>query len=130
MKILVVDDEIVSRKKMQLIMKRYGICLAFDNGKHAIDAFQNALKNGSPFDLVTLDVSMPDMDGREVLIKFRELEVEYNISKNNCAVILMVTANSDQQTVVSSIQAGCNDYVVKPFNKEKINDKLLKFGLL
>jgi len=87
------------------------------------------LKNWTPFDLITLDVSMPEMDGTEVLYIIREIEKTMKIPKENQVKILMVTSHSDKDTVIASVQAGCDDYIVKPFDREVIINKLKKIGL-
>ncbi len=128
MKTLVVDDELVSRKKMQKIMDGFSECEAVESGSAAIAAFQKALENGMPFDLITLDVLMPKMDGTEVLYTIREIEKEKKIPKEKQVKILMVTSHSDKDTFITSIQAGCDDYIVKPFDREVIINKLEKIG--
>lgn len=127
MKILVVDDELVSRKKMQKIMEGLGECAAAANGGDALNLFKQALKSGTPFDLVTLDVVMPVMDGTEVLYQIRELEKQGHRPKEKRTKILMVTAQSDKDTVITCIQAQCDDYIVKPFDREKVMNKINKF---
>ncbi len=62
MRVLVVDDEVVSRKKMEKIMGTFGQCVAVDCGEAALKAFGDAMAKGRSFDLITLDVSMPQMD--------------------------------------------------------------------
>ena len=126
----VVDDEVVSRKKMQVILKKYGDCIAFDNGKDAIEKFRESLKSQNYIDFIALDVSMPNMDGPDVLKEIRSIEKNYKIPPNKQVIVIMVTADSNQATVVSSIKAGCNDYLVKPFNKDIVRDKLKKFNLV
>lgn len=128
MKALVVDDELVSRKKLQKIMESLGECEAVESGSAAIAAFQKALENGMPFDLITLDVLMPKMDGTEVLYTIREIEKEKKIPKEKQVKILMVTSHSDKDTIITCIQAGCDDYIVKPFDREAVFKKLGKLG--
>ena len=124
MKILVVDDELVSRKKLQKILSNLGECEAVGGGKVAVTAFEKALKEGDPFDLVTLDIVMPEMDGTEALVELRELEIESGVPEEAKAVIMMVTSHGDKDNIVTSISAGCDNYIVKPFNKKTIFDKL------
>ncbi len=126
MKILIVDDELVSRKKMQKIMESFGECDAVDSGKAAMSAFKKAWESWTPFDLITLDVSMPDMDGTEVLCELKEIEKEKGIPKEKQVKILMVTSSSDKDTIITCIQAECDDYAVKPFDKEIISEKIEK----
>jgi len=129
MKVLIVDDQPVSRKKIQKIMEVFCECETVDNGQAAIDAYKNAWEGSAPYDLITLDVSMPDMDGTEVLFNIRNLENQSNIPEEKRVKILMVTSSSDKDTVITCIQAGCDDYLVKPLNRETISKKLEKFGL-
>ncbi|WP_319522813.1 response regulator [uncultured Desulfosarcina sp.] len=129
MKIMIVDDERVSRIKMQQILKGYGECHAVENGLTAIKSFTEALLDEKPFDLITLDISMPDLGGPEVLESIRKLESKNGITVENRSKILMVTAHSDYPTVVASIEAGCNDYIKKPFSEERVLLKLNKMNL-
>lgn len=130
MKILIIDDELVSRKKMQKVLDGVGRTMALEGGAQGLAVFAMALAEGKPFDLVTLDVGMPKMDGTEVLFAIRELEKEHGIPREERVKVLMVTAHSDKDTVVTSIQAGCDAYVVKPFDKAAILEKLIQMKLL
>jgi two-component system chemotaxis response regulator CheY len=123
MKILVVDDELVSRKKMQIIMSSFGECVAVESGDAAIGAFEKAWENWAPFDLIALDISMPDMDGTEVLSEIREKEKNKNIPKERRVKVMMVTSHSDKDTIITCIQAGCDAYIAKPFDRETIMKK-------
>ncbi len=129
MRILVVDDEMVSRMKMQRIMQHYGDCVAVGSGNEALEAFTEALLNRVPFKLITLDVSMPDMGGTEVLSKIRMFESTNAVAKEDRAKILMVTSHADQETVMDGIKGGCDDYIIKPFTLELVTQKLNKIGL-
>jgi len=128
MKILVVDDEMVSREKMKMIMGHFGQCEAVENGADAVEKFVGAWGGWSPYDLISLDVQMPEMDGVEVLNRIRGMEREKNVPESKRVKIMMVTARSDKDTIMNSIQAGCNDYVVKPFDKTIVAKKLIKMG--
>jgi len=125
-KTLVVDDEAVSRKMLERIMRSFGDCMAVNSGAEAIVAFEAAWHNWAPFDLVTLDVSMPDMLGIDVLKRIRHLEDTKQVPPEKRVKIIMVTAHSDKDTVIAAIQAGCNDYLTKPFHQASIAKKLLK----
>lgn len=129
MKILIVDDELVSRKKMEKILQHYGACHAVDNGKTAIDTYTDALLAREPFDLITLDVSMPGMGGTDVLLTIRIYERKNAIPKERQVKILMVTSHADHDTVIASIEAGCNDYIKKPFSLAQVTQKLANMGL-
>ena len=127
MRVLVVDDEQVSRRKMERIMTGLSICQVAESGKEALSKFEKAWEDWAPLDLITLDISMPDMDGTEVLYKIRKKEK--NIPKEKRVKVIMVTARRDKDSIITSVQAGCDDYVTKPFDKETVVLKLDKLGL-
>ncbi len=124
MNILVVDDDSVGRQKMQKILEKVGTCVSAENGFEALGLFQEAQSREEPFDLVTLDVEMPEMDGSEVLFNLREVEERFQVPAQRRVKVLMVTSHSDKNTVVTCIQAGCDDYIVKPFNPTSVMIKL------
>ncbi len=99
MRILIVDDEadhcFLLRKGL---VGYYETLDEFDNGEDAVEAFAKALADDRPYDMITLDINMPKMDGHEVRKKIREIEKERNISGENRAKILMVSAERDAGT--------------------------------
>ena len=128
MKILIVDDELVSRLKAQKILSGHGECNVAVNGKEAIEAFDLASKDEKPYDLITMDIEMPDMNGIEALKLIREREESRSIQLGDGVKIVMLTGTKSSQSVLSSFNKGCEAYVVKPFDKEKINSKLEELG--
>ena len=130
MKVLVVDDELVSRKKMEKIMTAFGQCIAVENGVDALKAVDEAIAKGETFDLITLDVSMPGMDGTEVLFEIRMIEQQKNIPMENKAKVIMVTSQSDKDLVITCMQAGCDGYVVKPFDSAIMAEKIRQIGII
>ncbi|RLC32510.1 MAG: response regulator [Deltaproteobacteria bacterium] len=132
MKFLVVDDEPVSRKKMEMILSHFGQCETTETGRKAVDRFHASLGKGDPFDLITLDISMPDMDGITALLKIREAERMFWINSGQGAgkvKIMMVTAHAKKDIVLNCIKAGADDYVVKPFDREIVSGKLQAMGI-
>lgn len=129
MKSLVVDDDGVSLNKMQKIIGEFGDCVLAETGKDAIEEFNHALDLKQPFELIALDISMPDMSGIDVLIAIRNIEKENGISKDRQCKVMMVTATADQQVVIGSVKAGCNTYIVKPFDRGRVVEKLKSLGL-
>ncbi len=132
MKTLIVDDELVSRKKMQKIMEAFGDCRIAETGKAAVAVFKEALEKESPFDLITLDIMMPDMDGLRALLQIRDAEKKRWVKtgkEGNETKIMMVTSHSKKEMVIGCAKAGSNSYVVKPFDKEIIKGKLEAMGI-
>ncbi len=129
MRIMVVDDELVSRKKMEKILSGFGEVEVVENGEKAIDIFRKASDKGEEFDLITLDIEMPGIDGTETLFEIREIEKEKHIPTNKQVKVLMVTSHSHRDYVITSMQAGCNDYIVKPFTKDTVIKKLFDMNV-
>lgn len=125
MRILIVDDEMVSRTKLETIMSSLGRCQTAESGKQALDLYERALTDGKGYDLVMLDIDMPDLQGDQVLKRFREMEYD----GAHRAVVVMVTAKSDQAHVMTCLNSGCDAYIAKPFNAQIINERLSRLKL-
>ena len=130
MKILIVDDEFVSRKKAQKILSQYGECDIAIDGTEALEAFHLAHKEAKPYDLITMDILMPDMDGIEALKRIRKWEESRNIQLGKGVKVVMLTASKTSDSVLSSFNEGCEAYVVKPFNKEHLTKAMSELGLV
>jgi HD-like signal output (HDOD) protein/ActR/RegA family two-component response regulator len=126
MRILIVDDEVVSRTKLEAIMSSTGQCQTAACGSRALDLYERALTEGSGFDLVMLDIDMPDLQGDQVLKRLRKME---NNGPHRAAVV-MVTAKSEQSHVLTCLTNGCDAYITKPFNAQAIDEKLARLGLV
>jgi HD-like signal output (HDOD) protein/DNA-binding NarL/FixJ family response regulator len=130
MKTLIVDSEPASRTLLDRIMTGYGACKTAEKGEAAIWMFRTACENRDFFDLVTLEIALPDINGLDVLLQIREMEKDKKVPLYKRAVIIMATASADKDTIVTAIQTGCNEYIVKPFDGDIISRKLLKAGLI
>lgn len=130
MKILIVEDEFTSRRLLQKILSVYGECDVAINGREAVEALVIALDEGQPYDLVCLDIMMPEMDGHEALKRIREIEAERSIAGLDGVKVIMTTALSDGKNIFSAFRAGCEGYIIKPIDKKKLISELKKLGLI
>ena len=130
MRFLIVDDDEISRKLLVKILSDYGHCDVATNGVEALKAVRRAWEAKAPYDLVTLDIMMPEMDGQEALCEIRKLEDTAGIHGPAGTKVLMVTALEDTKNIISAFRAGCEGYVVKPIDRRAIVDKLAELGLL
>lgn len=106
--ILVVDDEITNRNLLEIMLVREGYTVALaSGGKQA----QELIKV-TAFDLVLLDIMMPEVDGIAVLKESRKLFTMTELP------IIMATALDESEQVANALGAGANDYITKPFNKK------------
>ena len=134
MRFLIVEDEFVSRKKMEKILQELGEVDTVMNGKEALDAFKYSLSHNEPYDVIMLDIVMPDMNGHETLQKIRKLEDEFRekLNRNYDEVkVIMVSALKDSKNILNSFhEDGCDNYIIKPFSKEKVVEALEKVNAL
>jgi two-component system chemotaxis response regulator CheY len=126
MKTLIVEDEVTAGMLLKAMLSPYGECVRVGSGREGIDAFRVAGETGSPFDLVCLDIMLPDMDGPAVLKEIRGLEGP----GGRLAKVIMTTGVSDMNTVFASFKEVCNAYLVKPIDREKLLGHLRDFGLV
>ena len=130
MKILLAEDDFVTRKFMTGFLSKYGECDVTVDGSESVDAFMMALEDDEPYDLVCLDIMMPVMDGYQALMGIRNLEKERNIPADKAAKVIMTTALNDEQNVKMAFELGCTVYSGKPIDQDKFEQVLKKFGLI
>jgi len=118
LKILIVDDELVSRKKLAKILSCKGLLDECENGHQAIETFEKACLEGNPYRLVTLDINMPGLSGLQLLPMLRSIEQKYLKGMDIPAVMVMVTAETELESIKKAIKHSCSDYLVKPFEKD------------
>ena len=124
MKILIVDDDPISRKVLRSILATQGHCDLASDGEDAYSCVTQAIEEGESYDLVTLDINMPDMDGQEVLARIRSFEESRGIRGLDQVKIIMATGLEDSRNIMKAFNTGCEGYIVKPFDQEKILEKV------
>ncbi|AUJ33276.1 response regulator [Liquorilactobacillus nagelii] len=108
-KILIVDDAVFMRIKLKDILEKNGYEVAGEaqNGQEAFDQYQEVKP-----DLVTMDITMPEVDGLEALKMIRKADAN--------AKVIMCSAMGQQGMVMDAIRAGAIDFIVKPFDTERV----------
>lgn len=130
MKILIAEDDFASRKFMLRFLSKYGECDVTVDGMEAVDAFTMALDANEGYDLVCLDIMMPELDGYQALKQIREYEKEKGISEEDGAKIIMTTALNEGRNVTKAFELGCVAYAGKPIDQEKFENVLRKLNLI
>lgn len=130
MKTLIIDDDFTSRKLLSKILSKYGETDVAVDGKEAVKAFKISLDENNPYDLLCLDIMMPEMNGQETLKEIRRLENEKGIYGLDGVKIIMVTALSDSQNICTAFREQCEAYIIKPIEKDKLLKKLYDFKLV
>ena len=130
MKILITDDDFTSRKMIQNAVSEFGSCDFAMDGKEAVYAFKLAMKEHEPYDLIFLDIMMPEMDGYEVLETIRNLESKRGIAGDDAVKIIMETALDDPKNIMDAFKSQCEAYITKPLDKRIIIEKMRELRLL
>jgi two-component system chemotaxis response regulator CheY len=114
-KVLVVDDAAFMRMMIKDILRKggYEVIGEAEDGSKAVEKFKELRP-----DLVTMDITMPDMDGITAVKEIRKIDSN--------AMIIMCSAMGQQAMVIDAIQAGAKDFVVKPFQPERVLEAVRK----
>jgi DNA-binding response OmpR family regulator len=109
--VLLVEDDPAARQGLELALRRLGyeVCLA-ETGEAALDGF-----SGAVMDVVVLDVMLPDVDGFEVCRRLR---------RDSDVPVIMLTARGDDFDIVAGLEAGADDYVVKPVQPRVLDARI------
>jgi two-component system, chemotaxis family, chemotaxis protein CheY len=130
MRILVVEDDLASRKFLQKFLSQYGETDVVVDGMEALDAFLFSLKSSQPYDLICLDVMMPKVDGIKVLKTIRALETQKGILPNKRVKVIMTTALSGTDFVQDAFEIGCEAFASKPIDTQKFVEVIEELGLI
>lgn len=128
-KILIAEDDLVSRKFLNKIIAKYGECDLVVDGLEAVEAYMMAVREDEPYDLICLDIMMPKVDGVKVLKIIRDLEVQHNVPAEKKAKIIMTTALGETQVVKTALEYGCDAYASKPIDIGKLIEVMEKLGI-
>lgn len=120
MKILMLEDEFFCRLALQKLLVAYGECHIAVEGREALRAFEIALETGEPYDLVCLDILLPDTDGLLVLKGIRNAERSHHVFPEHYCKILMTTTMNDMKSIMDAYNEICDGYLVKPVTPQKL----------
>lgn len=127
---LIVDDELIGRMALRRIVSEFGDIDVAVNGREAVEAFRMAWEENSPYDLIFMDIMMPEMDGHEALKAIRKHEEDREIYGQKRVKVIMITAREDGPSVLGSFREGCEGYAVKPVTREKVVKVIKELGFV
>ena len=120
MEILLVEDNLLNQKVVMFNLRKQNYTVtAVTNGRDAVTKFKE-----DKFDLILMDIMLPEMDSYEITIFIRDLEKESGVTKP--IPIIALTANALDNDKEKCLQAGMTDYLSKPFTSIELNDIIKK----
>ena len=130
MKTLIVEDDFTCRLLLLEYLKAYGLPHVAVNGKEVVEAVRMALEAGDPYQLICLDLMMPEMGGQAALKQIRDLEEAKGILSTHGAKIVVTTALNDMKNVFTAFSSLGDAYLVKPIDRTKLLEIVRRLGLI
>ena len=128
MRALIVEDEMTSRMILEYALQDYCSYDVAANGLEAISAFHRALDESRPYDLIFMDITMPELDGQEALRQIRRIEKQMGVPS---VKVVMTTAEDSSKAVSDALFTdGVCAYFVKPIHIEYFIRELKAMGLI
>src|SRR5690348_5369596 len=120
MRAMVVDDSSAMRGMLSRMLREFS--MEVSEARHGRDALTKFEESGIP-ELILVDWTMPEMNGLELV---RAVRTQL---RNRSSVMMMVTTETETSQMVKALAAGANEYLMKPFTKEALLDKLTLLGI-
>jgi two-component system chemotaxis response regulator CheY len=127
---LLVEDDFCCRLLLQKFLSRYGDCHIAVNGREAVEAVRSALDCGQGYDMICMDIMMPEMDGREAVRQVRALEEARGIFSTHGVRIFMTTTVDNIKEVILCFNELCDAYLMKPVDLGKLLDHMKSYQLV
>jgi len=130
MKVLLLEDVRLIQKLITNFLGDLAVVDTAENGLSAMRMVQESIKKDERYDVIFLDVLIPDLNGLQVLKEIRKAEAENNIAPEKRSKIIMVSTITDENTVKKALAEGCDGYIAKPFSKDRLLTELKSLKLI
>ena len=124
-RVLIVEDSATNRELLHELLKSHVQCTFAPDGIAAVKAFNQSLAEKNFYDLILLDIGLPEVCGITLLDEIRAAEHEAGIPLGHGIPIMMVTAQENR--FLEAYDKGCNDYLVKPIDPDSLLEKVKKY---
>ena len=129
-RILIAEDDMIGRRTMKRFLEQYGSCELAVDGLEALHLFSESVQQDKPYDLICLDIMMPQLDGLKTLRAIRDIEAQRHVPEDQQVKVIMTTALNDRKTVMEAYSMGCVGYAWKPIDLEKFVVVLREIGFV
>lgn len=123
---LVIDDQMTTRMLLRCMLETYGEVVEAKAGKEGVALFGAALADGAPFQMVCVDLGLPDIDGNQVLEQLRAVEVQQQVRAP--ATIVVVSGNDTEEARGDALERSADAYLTKPVSYESMFALLARIG--
>jgi len=126
MKTLVIDTDRAIMDAVSAIFCKKGGCDWAEDGEKGLDMIKSAFKQGQPYDLIVLEIVLPEVSGYTIIKEVRNLELNMNISPIDEVKIIVLTYRSDEPTLLQAFRNGATGWVSKPIDPTALEAKINK----
>ena len=127
---LIVDDDDMGRLMLKDFLSELAQCHCAVNGREGLEFFEKALAEGNPYDLLCIDLVMPEMNGLALIRKIREIENANPVFSDMRTKIFVISASDSAWDKADLVLDNlCDDYITKPFSRSSLMVNLYKNGL-
>ena len=128
---LVVDDDELGRELIAGYLEGIADCEMAENGLKAVEMFRDAFEGGNPYDLIILDIVMPEMDGHTAAREIRMIEKEWGVSiSDGVNIVVLSSLNTPSDVIQAYVSARSAAHLLKPVQPDKLLAILGKLGML
>ena len=130
MRILIAEDDRMSRTFLSRFLSEYGDVDVATDGMEALDLLMDAARQNMNYDLLCLDIMMPKVSGIQVLKVVRTMEKQHGVPQEDHLPVIMMTALTDMDYVDQAFDLGCDAYASKPLELGKVEGLMRDLGLI
>lgn len=120
MRVLIVDDNKINRRFLESLLNKHADCYMDVNGKDAINTFEKSLEDKKYFDVILMDVMMPEVDGLQALNIIRDIERKMNIPKEDAVKVVVISALNNIIEVEMMLDEEKELFIHKPIQIEEL----------
>ena len=120
MKILIIDDQTANIEYLKVLIKDYGTCDQTTDGLEGIEILKRATQSDQNYDLLLLDLTMPEVHGYTVLAEVRKMQA--HLPTQDQTKVVIVSASGDFENIKKSLREGSDFFVASPVNRKDLTD--------
>lgn len=131
LKILIIDDDELGRELIALHLEGIAECDMAENGFLGVQKFRDSFERGVPYDVILLDIVMPEMDGHTAAMEIRLIEKDWGVTiSDGVTIIVLSSLHTPSDVIQSYVAARSAAHLVKPVMPEKLLNTLTKLNIL